>query len=43
MEFPVWSRVDVGHTEPMVTVPLNALARLDSREDVWEILEPGVK
>jgi muramoyltetrapeptide carboxypeptidase LdcA involved in peptidoglycan recycling len=32
-EFPVLSRVDVGHTDPMVTVPLNALARLDSREN----------
>jgi muramoyltetrapeptide carboxypeptidase LdcA involved in peptidoglycan recycling len=42
-EFPVLSRVDVGHTDPMVTVPLNALAKLDSRENVWEILEPGVK
>jgi hypothetical protein len=29
--------------DPMVAVPLNTLARLDSREDVWEILEPGVK
>lgn len=40
--FPVLSRVDVGHTDPILTVPLHAMARLDSEEDVWEILEPGV-
>jgi muramoyltetrapeptide carboxypeptidase LdcA involved in peptidoglycan recycling len=34
--------VDVGHTDPMVTVPLNAAARLDSEEDIWEVLEAGV-
>lgn len=40
--FPILCGVDVGHTDPLVTVPLNTLARLDSEEDVWELLEPGV-
>jgi muramoyltetrapeptide carboxypeptidase LdcA involved in peptidoglycan recycling len=40
--FPILFGVDVGHTDPMVTVPLNAAARLDSEEDIWEVLEAGV-
>jgi muramoyltetrapeptide carboxypeptidase LdcA involved in peptidoglycan recycling len=40
--FPILAGVDVGHTDPMVTVPLNAVVRVDSKADVWEVLEPGV-
>lgn len=42
-EFPILVGVDVGHTDPLLTVPLGALMRLDSGEDVWEVLEPGVR
>jgi muramoyltetrapeptide carboxypeptidase LdcA involved in peptidoglycan recycling len=41
-DFPILFGVDVGHTDPILTVPLNALARLDSGEDVLEIMEPGI-
>ncbi|KUJ07777.1 peptidase S66, LD-carboxypeptidase A [Mollisia scopiformis] len=40
--FPILFGVDVGHTDPMLTVPLNAMTRLSSEEDVWEVLEPSV-
>lgn len=40
--FTILSGVDVGHTDPIVTVPLNAVVKLDSEEGVWQILEPGV-
>jgi len=41
-EFPVLMNVDVGHTSPMVTIPLDALVRLDSETDTFEILEAGI-
>jgi muramoyltetrapeptide carboxypeptidase LdcA involved in peptidoglycan recycling len=41
-DFPILMGVDVGHTDPLLTVPFNALSRLDSEEDIWEVLEPGV-
>lgn len=41
--FPILVTVDVGHTDPMLTIPLNALVRFDSEEDVWEVMEPGVE
>jgi muramoyltetrapeptide carboxypeptidase LdcA involved in peptidoglycan recycling len=40
--FPILVGVDVGHTDPMVTAPMNAVVRLDSDADVWEVLELGV-
>ena len=41
-EFPVLAGVDVGHTDPMSTVPLGARVRLDPGRDVWEVMEAGV-
>ncbi|OAQ65359.1 peptidase u61 ld-carboxypeptidase a protein [Pochonia chlamydosporia 170] len=41
-EFPILAGVDVGHTDPMLTVPLDALCTLDSERDEWVILERGV-
>lgn len=40
--FPVLMGVDIGHTSPMVTLPMDALARLDSEKDEFSILEAGV-
>lgn len=40
--FPVLANVDVGHTDPVLTIPLGARVRLDSAKDLWEVLEPGV-
>ncbi|KAK2608432.1 hypothetical protein QQS21_002999 [Conoideocrella luteorostrata] len=40
--FPILFNVDFGHTSPMVTLPFDALAALDSEADAFSILEPGV-
>lgn len=40
--FPILFNVDIGHTTPMVTLPFDALAVLDSDKDSFAILEPGV-
>ncbi|KAI4864453.1 peptidase [Hypoxylon rubiginosum] len=41
-KFPILFSVDIGHTTPMVTLPLDALALLDSEKDQFTILEPSV-
>ncbi|CAF9942367.1 MAG: hypothetical protein ALECFALPRED_009716 [Alectoria fallacina] len=38
--FPL--NVDVGHTDPLLTVPVNAMVGLDSEKDEFIILEAGV-
>ncbi len=42
-DFPILMDVDVGHTDPVLTIPLNALVSLDSEKDEFSILEAGVK
>lgn len=42
-DFPVLMNVDIGHTSPMITLPMDALARLDSEKDEFSILEAGVR
>lgn len=42
-KFPILFNVDVGHTTPMVTLPMDAMASLDSEADTFSILESGVK
>lgn len=34
-DFPILMDVDVGHTNPMVTVPLDAMVGLDLERDEW--------
>ncbi len=41
--FPILMNVDIGHTTPMVTLPFDALAVLDSERDRFEVLEAGVR
>lgn len=41
-DFPVLMNVDVGHTSPMLTIPLNAMSSLDSSRDEFCILESNV-
>jgi muramoyltetrapeptide carboxypeptidase LdcA involved in peptidoglycan recycling len=41
--FPILFNVDFGHTTPMVTLPFDTLAELDSEGDRFAILESGVK
>ncbi|OLN95929.1 putative carboxypeptidase [Colletotrichum chlorophyti] len=40
--FPILMNVDVGHTAPMVTLPMDALAVLDSEKDEFAIEEAVV-
>ncbi|XDG04758.1 hypothetical protein ABKA04_004373 [Annulohypoxylon sp. FPYF3050] len=41
-KFPILFSVDIGHTTPMVTLPFDVLAELDSEKDSFAILEPAV-
>ena len=43
LDVPVVSRVDIGHTDPMVTLPMGARCVLDSEDGRFEVLEAGVK
>lgn len=38
-QFPILYNVDIGHTTPLVTLPFDALAVLDSEKDQFAILE----
>ncbi|KAG9253682.1 peptidase u61 ld-carboxypeptidase a [Emericellopsis atlantica] len=40
--FPILFGVDFGHTMPMVTLPYDALAELDSERDSFAVVEAGV-
>ena len=41
-EFPILFGVDFGHTTPMVTLPYDAMAELDSERDSFAVVEPVV-
>lgn len=41
-QFPILMNVDIGHTTPMITLPFDALAELDSESDRFTVLESGV-
>ena len=41
-QFPILFNVDIGHTDPLLTIPLNALASLNSERNEFAIVEPGV-
>jgi muramoyltetrapeptide carboxypeptidase LdcA involved in peptidoglycan recycling len=40
--FPILMNVDIGHTTPMVTLPFDAMAELDSEKDRFAVLESAV-
>jgi muramoyltetrapeptide carboxypeptidase LdcA involved in peptidoglycan recycling len=40
--FPILFNVDFGHTDPILTIPMNAEVRLDSEGDEFVVLEAGV-
>lgn len=40
--FPVFYGVDFGHEVPKATIPIGVNARIDTSNDLIEILEPGV-
>jgi len=41
-DFPVLINFDIGHTSPMITIPLNIEVEMDSIENRFEFLESGV-
>jgi len=41
-QFPVLINVDIGHSDPMITVPLGVKVRIDSSKNLFEIKESGV-
>jgi len=41
--FPVLFGVDIGHTDPMLTIPIGAEADLDSTTNIFRITSQGVK
>ncbi|HEY1013787.1 MAG TPA: S66 peptidase family protein [Herpetosiphonaceae bacterium] len=41
-QFPIVTRMDFGHTSPMLTMPLGCLARLDSAARSFELIEGAV-
>ncbi|KAK4696892.1 muramoyltetrapeptide carboxypeptidase, partial [Lecanoromycetidae sp. Uapishka_2] len=40
--FPILLNFDIGHTAPILTLPMNAMVSMDSGKDEVRILEPGV-
>ena len=41
-DFPILSGVDVGHTDPMLTIPMDAMVLLDGERDEFAIIEAAV-
>jgi muramoyltetrapeptide carboxypeptidase LdcA involved in peptidoglycan recycling len=41
-KFPILLDVDIGHTDPMITIPLGVKAKIDSSKNLFEIKEAGV-
>lgn len=42
-QIPILFNVDIGHTSPMLTIPMDTLARLDSDANEFTVLEAGVQ
>ena len=40
--FPILYNVDFGHSDPMITIPIGAMARINSNKDEFVILDNGV-
>jgi muramoyltetrapeptide carboxypeptidase LdcA involved in peptidoglycan recycling len=41
--FPIITDMDFGHTAPQFTIPLGCMARIDSSEKSFEIIESAVE
>ncbi|KAI0425902.1 peptidase [Xylaria sp. FL1042] len=41
-KFPILYNVDIGHSAPILTLPLDTLVSLDSEKDQFAVLEPAV-
>ncbi|KAF2487720.1 peptidase family S66 [Neohortaea acidophila] len=42
-DFPILVDVDIGHTTPVLTIPLNTMVHLDSVSSTFSILEHSVE
>ncbi|PIN69813.1 LD-carboxypeptidase [Candidatus Woesearchaeota archaeon CG11_big_fil_rev_8_21_14_0_20_43_8] len=42
-DFPVLFNVDIGHSDPMITIPLGTQVTLDSENNIFSIDESGVQ
>lgn len=40
-KFPILFNVDIGHTDPMITIPLGAKVKIDSYKNIFEFIEKG--
>lgn len=41
--FPILANVDIGHSDPMITVPLGVKTTIDSSKNLFEIKESGIR
>jgi len=41
-DFPILFGADIGHTDPMLTIPLGTKVKLDSTKNIFEFSEAGV-
>jgi muramoyltetrapeptide carboxypeptidase len=41
--FPILCNIDIGHTDPIMTLPIGVKARLDSENKIFEITESATK
>lgn len=42
-DFPILAGVDVGHTDPILTIPMDATVRLDAEKGEFTVLEAAVR
>ncbi len=41
-DFPILANVNIGHADPIITLPMNVSCELDSSNNVFRLLESGV-
>lgn len=41
-KFPILLDIDIGHSDPMITVPLGVMTKIDSSKNLFQIEESGV-
>lgn len=41
-DFPILYNIDIGHTDPIMTIPLGVMSKLDSEVNEFSIIESGV-
>jgi muramoyltetrapeptide carboxypeptidase len=41
-DFPILFGVDIGHTDPMITVPIGVEVKIDSSTNTFEFIEKGI-